>query len=303
MKKIIAVLLIATLLATAFVGCAAPAAPQASAAPEATAAPAAPQASPAVEAPASEVPAAPLAGNLKVIGSTSVSPLMVALKDMFIEANKDVTIDVESVGSGPGIVAAKDGSANIGMSSRGLKDEEKPLTEYTLCLDGIAVVLHPDNAVANLTKDQIQKIYMGEIKNWKDVGGADAAITLVTRESTSGTRGAFEELVLPKETKIDDTLCIVQNSNGNVAQAVEGDKNAIGYISLGIVGEYKVKAVSVGGVAASVDTVKDGSYKISRPFLLLTNGNENELTKAFIDYLMNDQAAKDYMVSKHYILK
>lgn len=302
MKKVITILLVATLLATALVGCAAPAAPQATAAP-APAATAAPVAEATAAPAATEAPAAPLSGNLKVIGSTSVGPLMVAIKDMFIETNKDVTIDVEQVGSGPGIVAAKDGSANIGMASRALKDEEKPLNEYTLCLDGIAVVVHPDNAVAALTKDQIQKIYMGEIKNWKDVGGADAEITLVTRESTSGTRGAFEELVLPKETKIDDTLCIVQNSNGNVAQAVESDPNALGYISLGIVGEFKVKAVSVDGIDATIENIVNGSYKIARPFLLLTNGNENELTKAFLDFLLNNQAVKDYIVKKAYILK
>lgn len=241
-------------------------------------------------------------GNIKVVGSTSVGPLMEGLKEKFNETYKDIVIDVEQVGSGPGIKAAQDGSADIGMASRALKDEEKPLVEYTLCLDGIAVVVHSDNKVKELTSEQIKKIYTGEITDWSELGGEAGKINLVTRESTSGTRGAFEELVLG-EDKIDDKICVVQNSNGNVAQAVESDKRAIGYISLGIVKNYNLAAVKVDGVEATVENVQNDSYKLSRPFLLLCKEEPTGIVKTFVDFLMNDEAAKAYIEEKAYILK
>jgi phosphate transport system substrate-binding protein len=188
------------------------------------------------------------------------------------------------------------------MSSRNLKDEEKGLIETALCLDGIAVVVNNDNAVKDLTAEQIAKIYKGEIKNWKEVGGKDAKITLITRESTSGTRGAFEELVLDGEV-IDDTLCLVQNSTGNAAASVESDPNAIGYISLGVLGNYsKLHAVKVDGVEATEENVLNDSYTLSRPFLLLTKEAPAGIVKTFLDYVTTDQEALGFIEEEHYIL-
>lgn len=308
MKRIFALLVAAILCIALFAGCAAPTASEtpsadssASVAPESN--------TPDSEGTEqSEQPAA-LAGNIKVVGSTSVGPLMEGLKELFIEANDQVTIDVEQVGSGPGIQAAMDGTADIGMASRDLKESETGVTATTLCMDGIAVIVNSQNPVKELTKEQIKKIYMGEITNWKEVGGNDAEITLVSRESTSGTRGAFQELVLGTDDAgediiIDDKLCIIQNSNGQIGSAVEGDVNAIGYMSLGIVHNYNVTAVSVDGVEATLDNVANDSYSLKRPFLLLTNDSSepNEIVTALMDFVQNDESAKAFIEENGYIL-
>ncbi len=242
--------------------------------------------------------------TIQISGSTSVFPLMDAVKDMYMEDNPNVKVQVEQGGSGVGIANAKDGVSDIGMASRNLKDDEKPMGETIWCLDGIAVVVNSENPVKELTMEQIAKIYKGEITNWKDVGGDDADITLITREATSGTRGAFEELVLDEQV-IDDTKCLVQNSNGNAASSVESDKNAIGYISLGIVKNYsKLVAVSVDGVEATAENVKSGDYKISRPFLLVTA--EEEPTGAvadFLEYITTNEDVQNFIQEENYILK
>jgi phosphate transport system substrate-binding protein len=246
--------------------------------------------------------AAAQSGTIKVSGSTSVFPVLDGLKDMFMDKYPDIKVQVEQGGSGVGISNVTDGVVDIGMSSRNLKDEEKGLSETTLCLDGIAVVVNNDNAVKDLTAEQIAKIYKGEIKNWKEVGGKDAKITLITRESTSGTRGAFEELVLDGEV-IDDTLCLVQNSTGNAAASVESDPNAIGYISLGVLGNYsKLHAVKVDGVEATEENVLNDSYTLSRPFLLLTKEAPAGIVKTFLDYVTTDQEALGFIEEEHYIL-
>lgn len=246
------------------------------------------------------------AATIKISGSTSVFPLIDGLKDMFMAKNPNIKVQVEQGGSGVGIKNVNDGVVDIGMSSRDLKEDDPALVKTTLCLDGIAVVVHKDNTVADLTIEQIAKIYNGEITNWKDVGGKDAKITLITRETTSGTRGAFEELVLGKDKHIDEakTKAFVQNSTGQVAASVEGDPNAIGYISLGVVGNYTgLKAVKVGGVQATEDNVKNNTYTISRPFLLLTKAEPAGAVKTFIDYVTTDQEALDFIAEEHYILK
>ncbi len=289
-----AVLLIAALAA----GCAAPA--SSPSAPATTA----PTTAPATTAPATATTEA-LSGKITVVGSTSVGPYIDALAKNFMTKNPGVTINVQQVGSGQGIANTIDGTADIGMSSRELKDSEKPLVEFKMAKDGIAVVVQKDNPVNALTKDQIKDIYMGKIKNWKELGGSDAAINLYTRESTSGTRGGFEELVLGKNAEgkqvtIDEKICAaVLNSTGDLAAAVGKDKNGIGYISLGVLATYPDdKALDVDGVKATTDNVGNGSYKIQRDFLLLTKSEPAGIVKAFLDYVLTDKESTDYQTSK-----
>jgi phosphate transport system substrate-binding protein len=253
--------------------------------------------------------AAGLSGKITVAGSTSVAPHLEALAKLFMAKNPSVKIAVESIGSGQGIMATIDGTADIGMSSRELKDEEKSLKEYELCIDGIALITSQANPVKNLTKAQIRDIFLGKIADWKAVGGSSAKINLYTREATSGTRGAFEELVLGKDAKgeqlvIDEEIyAAVLNSTGQIAQAVSGDKNAIGYVSLGVVGNYKVRALIIDGVEATVENITKGTYKISRPFLLLTKGEPMEPMKSFIAFCTTSKEARDYLDSKSFIVK
>lgn len=253
---------------------------------------------------------AALSGKVTIAGSTSVAPHIEALAKLFMAKNPAVRITIESVGSGQGISAAIDGTADIGMSSRELKDEEKKyLKEYELCVDGIAIITSQANPVKKITKIQAKDVFLGKVTDWKAIGGNSGAINIYTRESTSGTRTAFEELVLGKDAKgaqltIDEELCAaVMNSTGQLAQAVSGDKNGIGYISLGIVSNYKVNALSVDGVEATMENLAKGTYKIARPFLLLTKGDAKEPAKSFIDFCLTDKQAKDYLTGKAFIVK
>lgn len=231
-------------------------------------------------------------GTVKVAGSTSVQPLAEELAQAFGEKNPDIKVDVAGGGSSAGIKAAQDKTANIGTSSRELKEEEKAsgLNETVIAKDGIAVVIHANNQVADLTMDQIKKIYTGEIKNWKEVGGKDAPITVVNRDEASGTRGAFEEIVLGKDAKFVSSA-VIQNSTGAVRTAVSQDENAIGYISMGSL-DNTVKAVKVEGVDGNEANVLNGSYKISRPFLFLTAGTPDAATQAFIDFVLSSEGQK-----------
>jgi phosphate transport system substrate-binding protein len=252
---------------------------------------------------------AALSGKLTIAGSTSVAPYVEALAKLFMAKNPGVKITIESIGSGMGIEAAMQGTAAIGMSSRELKDEEKSLKEYELCLDGIAIITSQSNPIKGLTKAQARDIFLGKITDWKAVGGNAGKINLYTRESTSGTRGAFEELVLGKDSKgaqlvIDEEIyAAVMNSTGQLAQAVSGDKNAIGYISLGTVASYKVNALSIDSVGATMENLAKGTYKIARPFLLLTKGDAKEPAKSFLEYCLTSKEAKDYLRSKSFIVK
>lgn len=226
-----------------------------------------------------------LEGTITVAGSTSVQPFSEVLAEKFMEKNPKVKINVQGGGSGQGITAATSGAAQIGASSRELKAEEKAqLVETKIAMDGIAIVVNPANPVADLTTDQIKNIFMGNIKNWKEVGGPDAAITVVSREEGSGTRTAFEELLMAKQPVVK--TAIVQSSTGAVNTTVAGDKNAIGYDSLASV-DKSLKAVKIDGVEANAANVKNGSYKASRPFLYLTKGQPEGLSKAFIDFVMS----------------
>lgn len=240
-----------------------------------------------------------LSGTVKVAGSTSVQPLAEELAEAFMEENPEVTISVQGGGSSAGVESANTATAQIGTSSRELKDEEKGygLVETVIAKDGIAIVINNDNKVSSLTMEQVKKIFAGEIKDWREIGGDSAPITVVVREEGSGTRGAFEEIVLGKDGKFIDNA-VVQNSTGAVKTAVTKDPNAIGFISLGSV-DSAVKALKVDDVKPSEETVIDGSYKISRPFLFLTKGETDNATKAFIDFILGDEGQA--IVSENYV--
>lgn len=252
-----------------------------------------------------------LSGTIKVNGSTSVGPIIEVLAEQFNGIYEDVEINIDQTGSGTGISAIIDKTTDIGMSSRELKSEEaaKGLTEHVLCIDGIAVIVNKANTVADLSAEQVKKIFTGEVTNWSEVGGKDAKINLYSRESTSGTRGAFEELVLGKgadgkQVVIDDSKALIQTSNGNLAAAVGQDEVGIGYMSLGLVKNYNtIKSVKFNGVEATLENVKSETYKLSRPFLLLTNGATNEAVTEFLNYVLKDEGAKQYMEEKGYVIK
>lgn len=241
-----------------------------------------------------------LKGTLTTAGSTSVQPLSEEFAQAFMAKYPGTNVMVQGGGSSQGVKAANEGVADFGASSRNLKDAEKAygLTEVVVCLDGIAVVVHPENKfVEDLSIEDVCKVFAGEITNWKELGGPDSKIMAVTREAGSGTRGAFEEMVMGKDAKISDTA-IVQPSNGGVHQAVAGDKNAIGYLSMGYLDD-KVKTVKVDGVEATVDNIKAGTYKISRPFIYMYKGEASPLLQAFMDYCLSDEGQA--IVAKHYI--
>ena len=227
-----------------------------------------------------------LTGTVNTDGSTSMESVVKALGEAFMEMNPEVTVNYSGTGSGTGIQSVIDGTCDLGLSSRALKDEEKTngAVENIVALDGVAVVINPANGVEDLTVEQIAQIFTGEITNWKELGGEDLEIAVLGRESGSGTRGAFEEIV-----GVEDA-CVYKNeygSTGDVIGNVASNPNAIGYASLSAVDET-VKAVKVGGVAPSEETVKDGTYTIQRPFVMVTKeGVElSAQAQAFLDYAM-----------------
>ena len=279
MKKIISIALIAVLALALLAGCGS------SAAPAATAAPAADSAAPATEAPAE------LSGTVATDGSTSMEKVIGALGEAFMEQNKDVTFTYNPTGSGSGITAVGEGRCDIGLSSRALKDDEKAsgLKETVLALDGIAVIVNPANPVSDLDVETIAKIYTGEITNWKEVGGNDAEIVLIGREAGSGTRDGFETITDTKDScKYRQEL----TSTGDIITTVSTNPDAIGYASLAALKD-NVKALTVGGIAPTEDTVKDGSYVIQRPFVLVTKDGAELSTaaQAFFDYATSADAA------------
>ena len=240
---------------------------------------------------ATEPAAAELSGNVNVNGFTSMGDVIAALTEGFNEANPDVTINYTGSGSGAGITGVLDGTCDLGLSSRALTDDEKSqgAVENIIALDGVAVVVNPENTVTDLTTEQIAQIFTGEITNWSELGGADAEIAVFGRENGSGTRSAFEEIV-----GVEDA-CVYTNeysSTGDVIGNVASNPNAIGYASLSAVDET-VTAVNVNGVAPSEETVLDGTYEIQRPFVIVTvEGTElSPAAQAFFDYAMSADVA------------
>lgn len=230
---------------------------------------------------------AALAGTVNITGSTSVEKILMDMISDFTAYNPDVTINYTGTGSSAGITDAMNGANDIGASSRNLKDGETGLGQVVFAYEGIAVVLHPSNKVADLTMDQILKIYSGEITNWSEVGGYDAKIIVVSREGASGTKGAFEELTGLKEVGLTESATVVEG-NGNVQATVAGNENAIGYVSFSFINDT-VKAVTVDGVKATSENAKAETYVLSRPFLLVYNKDTvSPEAKAFLEYVVTE---------------
>ena len=231
-------------------------------------------------------------GTVSTDGSTSMEKVIMSLGESFQAKNKGISVGYNPTGSGSGITAVSEGRCDIGLSSRALKDDEKAsgLKETVLALDGIAIIVNPENKVSDLTLEQIAKIYTGQITNWKEVGGDDAEIVLIGREAGSGTRDGFESITGTKDScKYRQEL----TSTGDVITTVAGNPNAIGYASLASVKD-SVKALSVGGVAPTEATVSDGTYAVQRPFVLVTkDGAElSAAAKLFFDYATSKDAAE-----------
>lgn len=232
----------------------------------------------------------PLSGSISTGGSTSMQELMEVFTESFHELYPNVNITYEPTGSAAGITGAQDKTLDIGLSSRALKEEETGVSSVTVALDGIAIVVNPSNTVEDLTLEQIAAIARGEITNWSEVGGEDGEIVMIGREASSGTRDGFETIADVKEQ------CVYAQeltSTGAVIAAVQSNANAIGYASMAALTDG-VKAVTVGGVACSEETVKDGTYAIQRPFSFVLNDEveQNETVQAFLDFVQSDAAAE-----------
>ena len=231
-------------------------------------------------------------GTVSTDGSTSMEKVIGALGEAYMADNSGVTFTYNPTGSGSGITAGAEGRCDIGLSSRALKDEEKAqgLSETVLAYDGIAIIVNPENPVAELSIEQIAAVYTGAVANWSELGGNDAEIVLIGREAGSGTRDGFESI-----TGTED-LCTYRQeltSTGDVIATVAQNPDAIGYASLASIKDT-VKAISVGGVSPSEETVKDGSYVVQRPFVLVTkSGTElSETAQAFYEYITSLDASE-----------
>jgi len=226
---------------------------------------------------------------LIIAGSTSVQPFAELLAEEYAHVNPETEIDVQGGGSSAGITAVQSGTADIGMSSRMLKGNELDLWSVEIAKDGLAIIVHPDNPVNDLSIGLLQKIYTGEITDWSDAGGSDAKIHIIAREEGSGTRSAFEDLVMG--AGFITPKAIIQDSNGAVRQLVSGDKKSIGFISLGLVDDT-VKAVRLGGVSPTWDNISNGSYSLYRPFLFITAEEPADLARSFIDFALSPEGQR-----------
>jgi phosphate transport system substrate-binding protein len=250
-----------------------------------------------------------LSGQLQLAGSTTVQPLAEKLAEAFMKLNPDLTIEVQGGGSSVGVTSAGEGTVDIGMASREIKSSETDqfpnLQIFTIAFDGIAIVTNPGVELSSLTIEQVRSIFSGEITNFSEVGGPDAPITVVSREEGSGTRAAFEELVMAykdaageSQTKPIFEKALLQQSNGQVRTTVAATPNSIGYLSFGFLDD-STRPVPVEGADPTVANVKNGSFPIVRPLNLLTNGAPNKQAQAFLDYVLSD--AGQTIVGEEYI--
>jgi phosphate transport system substrate-binding protein len=230
-----------------------------------------------------------LSGEITEAGSTTVQPLAEKFADEFHTMHPKVTVTIQGGGSSVGIKSASDGTVDIGAASRELTADDPTLIKHLLAKDGIAIIVNPANQLSDITRQQIIDVFSGKITNWKDLGGIDKAITVVAREEGSGTRGAFQEMVLGKE--LITNTAILQSSNGAIRTTVAGDPNAIGFLSLGYV-NTSVKSLSINGVPCTTTTALDGTYPIVRPLYFLTKTQPTGLVKIFLDYCTGPDGQK-----------
>jgi len=227
-----------------------------------------------------------LSGTVTIAGSTSVQPISEELAFVFMDINQGVRVEVMGGGSGAGIRAAETGTADIGASSRDLRPEELAnVNDILMAIDGIAVITHPDNPVNNLSFEDLQGIFTGEITNWSQVGGANAGILVVNREEGSGTRGAFDEIVIGDGEFTN--AAIIQNSTGAVREAVSNDANGIGYISIGGIND-SIKPLTIDGIAPTVEMLQAEEYPVARPFIYIIGDDDlSEVAQAFLDFVLS----------------
>ena len=261
------------------------------------------------QAPATAPTTAPAdaAGKLSLAGSTTVQPLAEVLGEAYMEMNPDLVIEVQGGGSSVGVTSAGEGTTDIGMASRAIKSSEMEtfadLQVFTIARDGIAIVTNPGIELPSLSIEHVASIFADEITNFSEVGGPDAPITVVSREEGSGTRAAFEELVMEAgdEEKLITENALLQQSNGQVRTTVATTPNTIGYLSFGFLDD-STALVSIDGVEPTVDNVKNDSYPIARPLNMMTKGAPNELAQAFLDFILSDAGqaivAEDYISIK-----
>lgn len=231
----------------------------------------------------------PVSRPLTIAGSTSVQPFAEKLAEIYMHQHPEARIDVQGGGSSAGIFAAIQGAADLGASSRELTPEEKNLVEIPIAYDGIALIVHPSNPLNNIHLQQIRQIFNGTLKDWAELGLPPHPIDIITREEGSGTRNSFEELVMGKEEITPGAL--VQDSNGAVREIVASDPYSIGYISLGLV-DARVKALSIDGVPATREDIKNHSYKLVRRFLLVCRTPPTGECKSFVDFVLGPQGQK-----------
>lgn len=253
-------------------------------------APATAVASSEVTAPPAESPSE-LSGELTVAGSTTVQPLAERFAEAFMALHPDVRVSVQGGGSSTGVKSAGEGTVDIGAASREIQESELAdfpnLQIFVIARDGIAIIANPDVPVDDLTTEQVREIFAGNITNWSEVGGPDADIVVVAREEGSGTRAAFEEMVMGEDAVIAATA-ILQPSNGAVRSTVASTPNSIGFLSFGYLDD-SVQATAVDGVVPSAETAADGSYPIVRPLIMLTNGEPSPLVQAYLDFVLSDE--------------
>ncbi len=227
--------------------------------------------------------------GITVAGSTSIEPFAELLAEEYMLRHPQSHIYVQGGGSSAGIEAVRSGVAHIGMSSRHLIAKEKDLYAVTIAQDAIAIIVHPKNPVQDLSLVKVREVFAGKIKNWKELGGNDSAIILVNREEGSGTREAFQKMVMEKDEIALEAL--VQDSNGAIRQVVTSDPNAIGYISLGLVND-KVRALKISGVEPASNSIMAGKYTLVRPFLFVFHGEPMGEAKSFLEFVLSPEAQK-----------
>jgi len=232
-----------------------------------------------------------MTGTLVVGGSTTVQPVVQAAVDRITAGNRGLSITVDGTGSGGGISGARDGSLHVGMSSREFTPEETAvLNVYAVANEGIAIIIHPNNPVRNLTADQARGIFSGDIRNWNEVGGSNAPIMVTTRASGSGTRATFEELLLNRESVTE--VASPFTSNALLLQEVARQPNAVGYVSIGYL-DNTIRAVTLNGVSATPETVNNGTYMLRRSLYVCTSGRASGMSAMFIDYLRSAEIQKN----------